>query len=337
MLPYYHPSSIVIIDDDALFLETIKFSLSDAFPCETFADPKHAIQVLHQRQSTIRTLSHFVVPIESAPDLHAIEPGDQFVHLRTSGIAGLVTDPARFSQVSVVVVDYDMPGINGIQLCRQLADLPVRKILLTGKATIDTAVRAFNERIIDGYIAKQDATLATRLKTEIRALQTTYFKRIAEPLQSILGLDATRFITDPAIDDLFAAECQAHNIVEHYIMAEPPGILMASSRGDPFVMIIHSEQDMAAQVEILAAQQAPDDLIRALAARAVVPVFPTPSGLYVQSLETTWRKHVWPVRTLRGREQWYYALISGEGTQGIVPRGLVSFARHAMQARSTHH
>ncbi len=271
------------------------------------------------------------------PDVPSIEPGDQFVQLRTSDIAGLVTDPSRFSQVSVVVVDYDMPGINGIQFCRQLADLPLRKVLLTGKATIDTAVRAFNERIIDGYIAKQDAMLATRLKTEIRALQMAYFTRVAEPLRSILGLDATRYITDPAIDELFAAECRAHDIVEHYVLAEPPGILMASSSGDIFVMTIHSEQDIVAHIEIATAANASVDLVRALAARAVVPVFPTPSGLYEKGLETTWRKHVWPARELQGDEQWYYALVSGEAAHAIAPRGLASYAKHLQQARSTRH
>jgi CheY-like chemotaxis protein len=337
MLPYYHPSSIVIIDDDALFLETIKFSLSDSFPCETFTDPKRAIQVLKERQSTVRNLEHFVVPSESTPDVPTHQLGDQFVQVRTSGVTALVKDAERFSQISVAVIDFDMPGINGLQICRQLADLPMRKILLTGKATTDIAIRAFNERIIDCYIAKQDSTLATRLKTEIRALEAAYFKRIAEPLASVLGLEATRFIADPACEELFAAERHARNVVEHYVMAEPPGILMVSATGEITVLVVYSDQDMAAHAEVAMAEDAPVDLIRALAARLVVPTFPTPSGMYEKSLEESWRNHVWPARQLQGRERWYHASVTDKATAALVPRGLVSYASHRASAQSTRH
>ena len=337
MLPYYHPSSIAIVDDDVLFLETLKFSFSDAFPCETFPDPRRAVEVLRQRQLAVRGIEHFVVPNESTPDVATYEPGDQLVHVRTSGIAALVEDPSRFSQVSVIIVDYDMPALNGVQLCRQLVDMPVRKILLTGKATIDVAMRAFNERIIDSYIPKQDGDLATRLKTEIKALEAAYFTRIGQPLGSLLGLDATRFIADPGFDEFFATECRARHIVEHYVMAEPHGVLMASASGDVFVMAVQSEQSLAAHTEIAIAENASNDLVRGLAARAIVPIFPTPSGMYEKSLESTWRDHVWPARTLIGRETWFHALVTGPATSSLVPPGMVSYAGHRAGTSMTRH
>ena len=108
MLPYYHPTSIVIVDDDALFVDSLAFSLSDDLLCKTFSEPARALDELQARKSAIRKLEHFVVPSAGQSDLPDFRPGDQLVHLRGSAIANLVVDPSRFEQVSVVVVDYDI-------------------------------------------------------------------------------------------------------------------------------------------------------------------------------------------------------------------------------------
>ena len=42
--------------------------------------------------------------------------------------------------ISTVIVDYDMPSQNGIDFCRQLSDLPIKKVMLTGRADYKLAV-----------------------------------------------------------------------------------------------------------------------------------------------------------------------------------------------------
>ena len=41
-----------------------------------------------------------------------------------------VYNPRRFDQVSTVIVDFAMPGINGLEFCEKITDPSIQKILL---------------------------------------------------------------------------------------------------------------------------------------------------------------------------------------------------------------
>jgi CheY-like chemotaxis protein len=97
----------------------------------------------------------------------------------------------RFEQVSVVVVDYDMPEIDGLEFCRNLKNKAIKKILLTGKADEQTAVRAFNEKTIDRFIRKQDDDVMARLNRAIAELQREHFDQIEHMLADALRSDRT--------------------------------------------------------------------------------------------------------------------------------------------------
>jgi CheY-like chemotaxis protein len=60
----------------------------------------------------------------------------------------MIYEPSRFNNIAVLVVDYSMPTINGIEFCKQLGDKHVYKILLTAEADSDIAINAFNDGII---------------------------------------------------------------------------------------------------------------------------------------------------------------------------------------------
>ena len=49
MTPFYHPTSILVLDDDPLFLESLDFQFSDELSCQTFTRPDAALEHL-QRQ-----------------------------------------------------------------------------------------------------------------------------------------------------------------------------------------------------------------------------------------------------------------------------------------------
>jgi DNA-binding NtrC family response regulator len=58
--------------------------------------------------------------------------------------------------VDVVVADIDMPGMNGIELVAQIRRLypAVVRILLTGRATLDSTIDAINEGEVFRYVTK---------------------------------------------------------------------------------------------------------------------------------------------------------------------------------------
>lgn len=57
--------------------------------------------------------------------------------------------------VDIVLTDFDMPGLNGIELLKKIntSETPVPVIIITGQGTIETAVRAMKEGAYD-YVTK---------------------------------------------------------------------------------------------------------------------------------------------------------------------------------------
>jgi len=75
----------------------------------------------------------------------------------------------KVHQCDVMLIDYKMPGLNGVEVCRKVRELypDITPIIVTAHGTIDTAVRAMREGAYD-YLTKPvnpDELLMTLAKT----------------------------------------------------------------------------------------------------------------------------------------------------------------------------
>src|SRR6187402_2342488 len=87
-------------------------------------------------------------------------------------------DELRVKEVSVLVVDYSMPSMNGIEFCEKVKNSSIKKILLTGYATFTDAVNAFNNNTIHYYLKKNDENMLQQLEATIHQLQHAYFNEL---------------------------------------------------------------------------------------------------------------------------------------------------------------
>ena len=54
MTPFYHPTSILVLDDDPLFLESLDFQFSEEVSCQTFTRPDAALEHLRAQANSIQ-------------------------------------------------------------------------------------------------------------------------------------------------------------------------------------------------------------------------------------------------------------------------------------------
>ena len=148
---------------------------------------------------------------------------DPVVRLPASRIAAMARDPARFSRVSVAIIDFAMPSMTGVELCRKIKHLPVKKVLLTGKTGDATAVAAFNEGLIDLFLVKHDPDLPDKLRRIIRELQYAYFKDLTAPLEPIAKLEDTAFLDDPGIAGWYHEFSGRIARSSTHLLLSPPG------------------------------------------------------------------------------------------------------------------
>ena len=66
----------------------------------------------------------------------------------------LINDSNRFNEVAVMVLDYSMPEMTGLQLAAALDKPNIRKLLLTGNPSSDEIIQAFNNKLINKYLKK---------------------------------------------------------------------------------------------------------------------------------------------------------------------------------------
>jgi hypothetical protein len=200
-----------------------------------------------------------------------------------------------------------------------------RKILLTGKADERTAVRAFNEGLIDRFIRKQEPDVVPMLNLAIEELQCAFFDRGERMLSAVLAVGAYGFLADPAFADRLGVLQRSHRIVEHYLACRPDGLLMLDASGNAWRLVVMDGAALQSQIEIAREMGAPQDLVRALASGHVVPWFWRSDGAYA-SAEPDGMACLHPAEVCG---EYRYALIPcPPGTDSDAP---TSYAKYLMQ------
>jgi CheY-like chemotaxis protein len=301
MFPFFYPTTVLLVDDDPAFLAAMLARHGEALDLSPISDRRAAIA--RATASEARRLAG--AQLFAA---QGTESGDPIFRLEAHRLARIMGDAGRFEQISVAVLDMAMPDRGGLAVCRELAGLPLRKLLLTGKGT-DTAIAAFNEGLIDGYLSKHDADLARAFVPAVRRLQDAWFRRTTTTLKSALALQDMGFLRAPAFKARFEELCRTHDIVEHYVTTAPPGIVLAARNGMRQLLLVYGEQHRQAHVEIASAARADQDLIVRLAEGSALAWFPGDHGYYEPRWRERWREHLWEAIACPGAEQWRLSLV----------------------------
>jgi CheY-like chemotaxis protein len=310
---YHHPSLTVLIDDSDSFLKSLSFQLDPALASKAFHDTRSAIDWLEGSDEGHDSKLH--ASYDTYPNSHE----ECNVGFDIEQIHRISFQRQRFMTPSVLVVDYSMPQMNGVQLCEALRHLPCKKILFTGVADEKVAVDAFNRGLIDRYIKKSDDDALDKLETEIVALQREYFAARSDPLRDMLTLHNYSFVSDPVFATLVRVLLQEHGIVEHYVYSSPAGILMYDSDGQAQLMVVETDTSMNSHYEVACDNDAPQSLLDALAARCIIPWFREGDGMYSQAYASRWHKFIAPAQVCRGAQNYYWALFKLEAGELAEP------------------
>ena len=305
ILPVHtHPTLTVLIDDSDSFLKSLAFQLDPALARKTFHDTSAALDWLRHSTRQGETPLHVNFDTQNLP------PDQCNVALDIERIWRISSQPQRFATPSVLVVDYSMPQMNGLEFCQAVRDLPCKKILFTGAADEKVAVNAFNRGLIDRYIKKSDDNALDILEHEIIGLQREFFLQQSDTVRDLLVLHDYQFLQDEAMAAVVLELCNRHGFVEHYIFPNPGGILFFTRDGQARLMVIETERSLHTQYEMARDSDAPQSLLQALLELRVIPYFSDADsdGMYSASIGENWFRYCAPPTICRGGETYYWAL-----------------------------
>jgi CheY-like chemotaxis protein len=303
--PFYFPTTVTFVDDSATFLSNLCLQLDPQLAFRLFSSPGEALEYVNSRPRPGPSDEPLFAPFRDRTDE---DVAHQVIALSVNTVRKQVHNAQRFLATSVVVVDYDMPGMNGLEFCRRMTDPAVRKIMLTGKADEHIAVQSFNEGIIHRFIRKQDASAVATLNRTVRDLQNAYFDNVCQSILDTLADSEYAFLRDEALAARVAELSSSLGIVEHYLSYCPSGLLMLDSAGSAYLLIVHTNDSLRGLREIAVEQGAPAGFLNALDSRRSLPYFWQTDGHYPADC-VAWESYMHPATQFSGRQDYVYAIV----------------------------
>ncbi len=299
----YHPTTTLFVDDDQLFLKSIQRNLGDDLTCIFYSDPEKALDFLNQTYKQESFIKHCIAEKQDADFDHLVYD----INLRV--IRDEVKQSDRFSEISVVVVDFSMPQLDGLEFCRQLNNSNVHKILLTGEGDADLAVDAFNKGLIHKFIMKSTPSLYQVLNNSIQELKHKYFNHLTEQIKGKSGFYRKKFsyLDDARVDEFFDKVMQDKKIVEYYILDESGGFLLIDAQGKSYLLVIKSEKDVEDDYKHAEIEGAPEDVLLPLKNKEKLLYIPDEKDL--QTPPSEWLPYLHEANKLTSDKTYYYALI----------------------------
>jgi CheY-like chemotaxis protein len=147
-------------------------------------------------------------------------------------------------EITILIVDYKMPELNGLDLCRALKDLAIKKILLTGEGGNSEAVDAFNEKLIHHFIRKDSATLLEDIQASIEELSLYYFSEQSKPLLKHLETKYLLPVSDKIFQKHFLNWKAKNDIIEYYLIEKFGSFLCFNSKGETYYFITHTKDSL---------------------------------------------------------------------------------------------
>jgi CheY-like chemotaxis protein len=235
---YYYPTTPVFIDDEPGFLMPLVENLKPFRVCQTWTSPQEALAFLQQAHST-RPFPHFCLG-----SLNDEIPEHRFTALNIQSIPQQIYDSKRFTTLAVVVVDYTMPGLNGLAFCERL-NTSYKKLLLTSAADEKIAIEAFNQGLIQGYLRKDDPLLEERLCQAIQTLEWNYFLDMSKVVTDNMTVHSKvwgkSYFTDPDFADIFYPFYTKQKPVEYYLSAMTGSFLFLDNKGNTSELAVVDE------------------------------------------------------------------------------------------------
>ncbi len=298
----FYPTQIIFVDDNAEFLSTLAMTFSRQFNVKVFDNPQTALSYINEQQRT-----QHLVEADEKHEAHG--ESDKWVQQVLTRPNLKRFDEMRMMEISVLVVDYSMPAMNGIEFCEQIKNSAIKKILLTGYATPMDAVKAFNDNTIHYYLRKSDENMLDLLENTIHQMQYAYFNELSSSIKSEAIDSGTPFFADVQLAQYFQSVCDSLDVGEYYYLTGPSRFALLSRDGSKSLCIIYTEEDVSEHLKIMLEEDAPEELYNKIASRDFIPLFNSEDGFYEPESGGA-NIHIYPAHKIQGKMNYYCAVIS---------------------------
>lgn len=240
--PFYFDTQIHILDDEKKYLNSLERVLGTKFSVQTHEDCSEISNIAKETRSfwaNIDELSQKVSAFDSDVERKKL---DYSVFQK------------YFKQLnnlcSVLIIDYDMPYKTGLDICEEIKDSQIKKILLTAVADDKIAIDAFNKGIIDKFIRKKSTNLVSELENTIATLQDEFWTAVSKKFSQKLPSRIKELFESSGFKKLFCTILDQNNIHSYSIWLDEQTKIYLQSKSKSYVLYIRDEYDKKVDLEI---------------------------------------------------------------------------------------
>ncbi len=323
--PFYFPTQVIMVDDDPDFLEGISLMLDKNLSYRLFQSATDALEYVNHSHKKVSLQERCYSNYKTGP-----QDSDSLSHVDIGRLYEEIYNADRFQTSSTVVVDYSMPEMNGLEFLMELKNPFIKKVLLTGQADTELAIKAFNRQLIDQYIDKHDPRLKKVLNSTISVFSEQYFrnsyKLITDP---IIASHHDAFLTDAKFQEYFHDLRLKTQCMEYYMIDNPhTGYLMVDRKGRKRGLIVYSEEAVSGHIADLKQWHAPEKLIKEVIQGKLIPAFDKADEdlngdhSYIKQ----WERYYHPAIRIKSVKNYFVTMLGEEDLPQCYQRRIIPYA-----------
>lgn len=286
-----------MVDDNLSFLENIRLTIYDYKNVILFSNPLSALDSLYTYESKFNTCD-----LMKTLDCDEIDE-EYALSIDFKNLPDLLNTT---QEISVIIVDYSMPEMNGIEFFNKVKSFPAKKIMLTGEADNQIAVNAFNDGLIDKFIVKGGPNVNETLGHYVNELKIQYF--IDCKLNQLVSINSLIKSSSDYIN--LANDWLNKYSITRFYQINQSGSLIGLDKNDNFrCFYLQSRESFDSYIEIASVQGADLSLLDKLSSKIMMPVFISDESMKVPVSQ--WEQLLHPVaNTFKfNLEQYYYCYL----------------------------
>jgi CheY-like chemotaxis protein len=213
---FQRPGGVLFLDDDPDYLEMLGMVVPAQTQVELYARPARFLTRMQSEPA------HWEA--DAALQLQMIDRWRQGQALIPQVLRYWASRPERYHLAQVCVVDYAMPGTDGLTVLNTLLDWPGSRVLLTGQADEQIAIQAFNNGLIDQFVPKQATDITRHLLGVLRRLAQAPHPRLNTLWRGVLRPNQLSLLQIPSVAQ-WLRDYTHHHWVEYVVIGEPFGLI----------------------------------------------------------------------------------------------------------------
>lgn len=304
-VPAFFKTSTMFLDDDPYYLESLELPMEEGpILYKASTKPSEVIELLQNPKHKL--------PSWLSRKTDEEDTDERVISLQIDQIQGAMLRSESADVFSSLVVDYEMPTMNGLEVCERITNPNIQKILLTGAVDDSFGVDAINRGIIHKFFRKHDPYLIPKLREALGIAQEAFFRRLFDPVLRTFSEDKKSALNLPEFKSLFEEKLKETKAKEYFLLDSTGSYGFLKPNGQQSNLIIKAESQMMDDFKMVELEEATGDknLLADLKSFQKFLYCPNPAG-FLECNGEKFCNHILPAKKLSASSPYYYYINDG--------------------------